>query len=88
MIRLAIADDEALFRKGLIALLQDWDDTTVVLEAGDGETLLEQLRQAAPAPDLLLLDLNMPLLNGIEAAKIIRESFPDLKIVVLSTHFS
>lgn len=88
MIRLAIADDEALFRKGMISLLQDEQDMEVVLEATDGEDLLQLLRQAENLPEVLLLDLNMPRLNGIEAAKIIREAYPDLKIVVLSTYFS
>jgi DNA-binding NarL/FixJ family response regulator len=88
MIHLAIADDEALFRKGMIALLQDEQDITVVLEASNGEDLLRKLRLAEPFPQVLLLDLNMPELNGIEASRIIREAYPDLKIVVLSTHFS
>ncbi len=88
MIQLAIADDEALFRKGMIALIQDWPDMRVLLDANDGEDLLEQLRQAGNLPDVLLLDLNMPRLNGIETAKIIRETYPELKIVVLSTYFS
>lgn len=88
MIQLAIADDEALFRKGMIALLHDGQDMEIVLEAGDGEDLLDQLRKSEKLPDVLLLDLNMPRLNGIEAAKIIRDTFPELKIVVLSTHFS
>ncbi len=88
MIHLAIADDEALFRKGMIALLQDEQDITVVLEASNGEDLLRQLRTTEVFPEVLLLDLNMPELNGIEASKIIRETYPDLKIIVLSTHFS
>jgi DNA-binding NarL/FixJ family response regulator len=88
MIQLAIADDEALFRKGMMALIQDWPDMHVLLDAQDGEDLLEQLRQAGNLPDVLLLDLNMPRLNGIETAKIIRETYPELKIVVLSTYFS
>jgi len=88
MIQLAIADDEALFRKGMIALLQDEQDITVVLEASNGEDLLRQLRTTEVFPEVLLLDLNMPELNGIEASKIIRETYPDLKIIVLSTHFS
>ena len=88
MIHLAIADDEALFRKGMISLLQDEQDMEIVLEASDGEDLLQQLQQAEKMPDVLLLDLNMPRLNGIETAKIIRSTYPELKIVVLSTYFS
>lgn len=88
MIYLAIADDEALFRKGMVSLLQDEQDMTIVLEAKDGLELLQGLQLTERMPDVLLLDLNMPHLNGIDAAKIVRQSYPDLKIVVLSTHFS
>lgn len=88
MIHVAIADDEALFRKGMISLLQDEQDMAIVLEAGDGAELLEKLQSTEKMPDVLLLDLNMPNLNGIDAAKVIRQLYPDLKIVVLSTYFS
>lgn len=88
MIHLAIADDEALFRKGIISLLQDEQDMAVILEASDGEELLRKLQLTEKMPDALLLDLNMPNLNGVDAAKIVRQTYPDLKIVVLSTHFS
>ncbi|MBK7936850.1 MAG: response regulator transcription factor [Lewinellaceae bacterium] len=89
MIKIAIADDEALFRKGMKLLLENESaEMQVTLEAGDGGELLHQLRASEPLPDVLLLDLNMPNTNGIEAAKIIREEFPDLKIIVLSTYFS
>ena len=89
MIKIAIADDEALFRKGMKLLLEnDSAEMQVALEAGDGDELLRQLRASESLPDVLLLDLNMPKTNGIEAAKIIREEFPVLKIIVLSTYFS
>ena len=87
MIKLAIADDEALFRKGLIMLL-DEEQIEVLLEAKDGEHLLAQLKVAEPLPDILLLDLNMPNVNGIEAAKYISKNYPDIKFIVLSTFFS
>lgn len=89
MIKIAIADDEALFRKGMKLLLEnDSDDMQVTLEAGDGGDLLRHLRASESLPDVLLLDLNMPNTSGVEAAKIIREEFPGLKIIVLSTYFS
>ncbi|MCB0575684.1 MAG: response regulator transcription factor [Saprospiraceae bacterium] len=88
MIRIAIADDEALFRKGILMLLEDEADFEIVFEAEDGQHLLEQLKAQDPLPDILLLDLNMPRLSGIEAAKTIREQFPELKFIVLSTFFS
>lgn len=88
MIRIAIADDEALFRKGLRSLLEDYEDFEVMLEAFDGQDLLEKLVIANPFPNVLLLDLKMPRINGIEVAKRLRDKYPTLKIVILSTHYS
>lgn len=88
MIQIAIADDEALFRKGLRSLLEDYEGFDVILEAFDGQDLLEQLVIANPFPNVLLLDLKMPRINGIEVAKRLRDKYPMLKIVILSTHYS
>lgn len=88
MIHLALADDEALFRKGMKLLLEDYEGISVVLEVQDGEQLLQQLRQAPTLPDVLLLDMKMPNLNGVETAKVLQENFPSIKIIVLSTYFS
>lgn len=88
MIRIAIADDEALFRKGLLLLLEEETDFEIAFEAEDGQQLLDQLKATAQLPDIILLDLNMPRLSGIEAAKLIREHYPEMKFVVLSTFFS
>lgn len=87
-IRIALADDEALFRKGLVMLLSDFPDLEIVLEASNGQELLDRLAVAESKPNVLLLDLKMPVLNGIETAKILREQYPELKIIILSTHFS
>ena len=84
---IAIADDEALFRKGLKLLIEDYEGLQVILDAENGQHLLDQLATDI-LPDLLLLDLKMPVLNGIETAKILREKYPSIKIIVLSTHFS
>lgn len=87
-IKIAIADDEALFRKGMKLILNSQDRFMVKLEAEDGEDLIQKLSESIDLPDVLLLDLKMPKLNGIEAAKIIRDTYPSVKIIVLSTHFS
>lgn len=87
-IQIAIADDEALFRKGLGMLLEDYQDLSIVLEAENGQDLLNQLYSTQDLPDVLLLDMKMPVLNGVETAKLMREHFPDIPIIILSTHFS
>jgi len=69
-------------------ILNSYDNLLVKLEAEDGEDIIQKLEETTPVPDILLLDLKMPKMNGIEAAKIIRAQFPDIKIIVLSTHFS
>lgn len=88
MIQIAIADDEALFRRGMRLILEDYDDLRVQFEAENGEDLLAKIRAATDPPDVLLLDLKMPVMSGIEAAKIIREQFPSIQIVILSSHVS
>ena len=87
-IRIAIADDEALFRKGMKLILNAYPELEVIMEAENGNDLIQQLEQMNALPDILLLDLKMPGMNGIEAARVIRKQYPELKIIVLSTHFS
>ena len=87
-ITIAIADDEALFRKGMKLILNEYKDCQIVMEAANGEELLNQLSSAESLPDILLLDLKMPKIDGIEAARILRQKYPELKFIVLSTHFS
>ncbi|MBC7777252.1 MAG: response regulator transcription factor [Phycisphaerae bacterium] len=88
MIQIAIAEDETMFRKGVISLLQDDQEIVVVLEATDGQDLLHQLQHIRTIPHVLLLDLNMPQMNGVDTSKVLRNLYPDLKIIVLSTYFS
>lgn len=87
-ISIAIADDEALFRRGMKLILNNYEDLEVGLEAENGIDLLDKLSIVDEQPAILLLDLKMPEMNGIEVAKIIRKQYADLKIIVLSTHFS
>ncbi|MBI3810830.1 MAG: response regulator transcription factor [Nitrospirae bacterium] len=81
-IKVLIVDDHTLFRKGLASLLKQQKGIEVVGEAKDGE---EGLRLAQTLkPDVILMDVNMPRLNGIQATRAIREIFPDARIIMLT----
>ena len=83
-IRVMVADDQALVREGLMTLLGAASDITPVAAAADGE---EAVRLAARhRPDVVLMDLRMPMLDGVEATRLIRAAQPKTEIVVLTTH--
>jgi two-component system, NarL family, response regulator DegU len=84
MIRLALADDQLLFRRGLVMLLRDMSGVQVIFECGNGEELLTGLRDNPI--DIVLLDLEMPVMNGLQALGHLRKEYPDVKVIVLSTH--
>lgn len=86
MIRVVIADDHTIVRDGLRALLAAEADLRVVGEAGDGRAALEATGRTSP--DVLLLDLSMPGLNGVEALRRLREVAPATRVLVLSMHGS
>jgi LuxR family maltose regulon positive regulatory protein len=83
-IKILLVDDHALFRKGLRLLFEEEQDMSVVGEAADGQEALDQVRQLSP--DVIVMDITMPNLNGIEATKRILSQFPGTKIVALSIH--
>jgi two-component system response regulator NreC len=84
LIRILLADDHAVIRRGLRLVLEEQEGFQVVGEAGDGR---EALRLAeALTPDVVVMDVTMPNLNGIEAARQICAKFPGIAIVVLSMH--
>ena len=83
-LRLIVADDHTLMRAGIRTLLLATMPDVDVREASDGVTLLAQAREAAP--DIALVDISMPELNGIEAAARLRTECPGCKIIMLSMH--
>lgn len=85
-IKIIVVDDEVLFRKGIIFLLQREEHIDVVQEAGDGEELLNHLQKMKSLPDIVLIDINMPNVNGVEATKTIRKDFPEIKIIALTSY--
>ena len=82
--RILLADDHPIVRQGLRALIEKETDFDVVAEADDGLQALDQVRQHQP--DLVIMDLSMPGLNGLEATHQLKIQWPDLKVVVLSQH--
>jgi DNA-binding NarL/FixJ family response regulator len=86
VLRVVVADDDVLLRAGVVSLLSR-SGFEVIGEAGDSEELLDLVRDLVP--DLTLVDIRMPpsqTVEGLEAAKLIREEFPDMKVLVLSAH--
>ncbi len=84
MIKIILADDHSLVRTGLKRLLDDVDGFTVVAEADNGNDAILNVKEHAP--DVAILDINMPGLNGIKTTEILRRDFPELKIVIISMH--
>jgi two-component system, NarL family, response regulator NreC len=83
-LRLLLADDHVLMRQGLRKLLEEKPEWTVVAEAGDGRSAVQAA--VAHRPDIVILDIGMPLLNGIEASRQIVHRLPDTGVLILSMH--
>ena len=84
MIRILTVDDHPLLREGIAALVKGESDMSVVAEAEDGAAAVEKFR--SHRPDVTLMDLEMPTLNGIDAINQIRGEFPEARIIVLTTY--
>lgn len=82
--RILLVDDHELFREGLARLIQAQADLTIVGQAGDGLEALTLARDLQP--DLIIMDINMPICDGLEATRLIRESLSDVRIVILTVH--
>lgn len=85
-IKIILVDDEVLFRKGIYFLLQREENIEILFEASNGDELIDYLKKNDAHPDIILMDLKMPLLNGVEATKIIRKDFPEIKIIALTSY--
>jgi DNA-binding NarL/FixJ family response regulator len=80
------ADDHAIFRSGLRMAFKDRKDIEIIGEAGNGLELLRLLETRIP--DIVILNVNMPVMDGIETLPKIKQRYPDLKVIVLSMHYS
>lgn len=83
-IRILVVDDHPLLRQGIAALIADESDMTLVAEAPNGREAIQQFR--AHRPDVTLMDLQMPEMNGLDAMIAIRGEFPDARIIMLTTY--
>src|SRR5690606_34192291 len=83
-IKVAIADDHQIFRKGVILSLRPYTNIHFVLEADNGEELLEAIPEAMP--DVILCDLKMPVKDGIDTTKEISKRFPQIRVIILTMY--
>ena len=85
-IKLALADDEELFRVGLSHILDRYEEITILFQADNGQSLIDQLEAADEVPDIIIMDIKMPELNGVEATKLLQKEHPEIDIISLTTY--
>jgi DNA-binding NarL/FixJ family response regulator len=83
--RILLVDDHKILRDGICSLLKGYDDMEVVGEAADGRTAIRLVQELSP--DVVIMDISMPDLNGIDATRKIMADFPSVKIIALSMHY-
>jgi CheY-like chemotaxis protein len=83
-ISVLLVDDHRIMRQGISSLLQFEDDIEIVGEAENGQQAVELARRCAP--DVIIMDVNMPVMNGIEATSILSKELPQIKVIALSMH--
>ncbi len=84
MITVLIADDHEVFRDGIISILEDVEDITVIAEANNGREVMTELQKLQP--NIILMDISMGDAGGIETTKLVRKEYPEIKVLVLSMH--
>jgi DNA-binding NarL/FixJ family response regulator len=84
IIRVGIAEDQTIFREGLMRLVDSFENINVVLDAENGKILIDKLEESSL--DVVLLDYRMPELNGLETAIYLKENFPEIRIIILSMY--
>jgi DNA-binding NarL/FixJ family response regulator len=83
-IKIAIADDHKIFRKGVILSLRSYNDLKFVMEADNGQELLDKIPETMP--DVVLCDLKMPVKDGIDATKLITKNYPNIRVIILTMY--
>jgi DNA-binding NarL/FixJ family response regulator len=84
--RIAIVDDQQLFRQGLASLIRDADDFDLLLEAETGHQLLDELKRMPRLPEILLMDMKLPDMNGVQLNEVLRKEYPSIKVIVVSMY--
>ncbi len=87
-IRLALADDQVLFRQGIAAIISGETSFALVMEADNGQDFLANLKKMELLPDILLMDMEMPGMDGMELNEKLHQQYPSIKVMVLSVHDS
>jgi DNA-binding NarL/FixJ family response regulator len=83
-IRIVVVDDSPVYRKTICNMLKKDSNLQVVAEAEDGHAAVQAVEEHEP--DVVLMDVSMPILNGIDATRIIKYKFPDVRVIILSMH--
>lgn len=86
MIKVALADDHTILRKGVAEILSGFDGIEVAMQAANGKELIAKLESATEVPDVCIIDINMPEMNGYDTAAAIKKSWPKIKILALSMY--
>ena len=83
-IKLAIVDDQVLFRKGLKLLISSFEEVELIIQASNGQELLDAIEKEQP--DVILMDLKMPVMDGLEATEKVKATYPQIKVILLTTY--
>lgn len=85
-IKVALADDHTMFRRGLISILKPYRNIEVLFDAANGLELIDKIQQAEEKPAICIIDINMPEMNGYDTARYIKKHFPKIKMLALSMY--
>lgn len=83
-IKIAIADDHVMMRKGTVSIINSNEDFKVIIEANDGSELIEAIETSTVIPDIAIVDINMPNMNGYETVKKLQKDWSEIRIMVLT----
>jgi DNA-binding NarL/FixJ family response regulator len=85
-IKIGLVDDQVLFRQGMASLINSIDGYSLVMEADNGKDCLSKLEESDIKPDIILMDMEMPGMDGMELNNVLHNKFPSVKVIVLSVH--